>query len=160
MFLKNAPMTPDNVQLPPENPKSVLFQTIHSVKAMLNEARIALPTDFKLEFSHHYGIEQFREVGAVLIDCVNREYCKKLIVQLPGQRHPNHYHKKKEETFQVLSGILEAEVEGRRRTLYPGDTVVVPQGVWHSFRTDGGVIFEEISSTHYTRRLVLRGQAD
>lgn len=148
-LLKDAPLTADSVRLPAENPKAVLFQTIHAVKAMLNEARIALPTDFALEFSHHYGIDRFREVGAVLIDCVNRGYCKKLVVQLPGQRHPNHYHKRKEETFQVLSGILEAEVEGRRRTLYPGDTIVVPQGVWHSFWNDGGVIFEEISSTDY-----------
>ncbi len=146
---QDAPLSPDSVELPSASPKVVLFQTIHAVKAMLNEARIALPTDFKLEFSHHYGIERFREVGAVLIECVNRDYCKKLIVQLPGQKHPNHYHKKKEETFQVLSGILEAEIEGRKRRLYPGDTIVVPQGVWHSFWTDGGVIFEEISSTHF-----------
>ena len=147
---QDAAVTLTNVQVPPENPRNVLFQAIHAVKAMLNEARIALPTDFKLEFSHHYGIERFREVGAVLIDCVNREYCKKLVVQLPAQRHPNHYHKRKEETFQVLSGVLEAEVEGRLRRLYPGDTIVVPQGVWHSFWTDTGVIFEEISSTHYS----------
>lgn len=146
---QDEPLTRGNADLPPQNPKAVLFQAIHSVKAMLNEARVALPTDFRLEFSHHYGIERFKEVGAILIDCVNRDYCKKLIVQLAGQRHPNHYHKKKEETFQVLSGVLEAEIEGRRRTLYPGDTVVVPQGVWHSFWTSGGVIFEEISSTHF-----------
>jgi len=31
--------------------------------------------------------------------------------------------------------------------LYPGDLVVVPQGVWHEFRTNEGVIFEEISTT-------------
>ena len=70
-------------------------------------------------------------------------------MQLPGQHHPSHYHKRKEETFQVLSGTMEAEVEGRRRTLYPGDVLVVPQGVWHSFWTETGLIFEEISSTHY-----------
>ena len=31
--------------------------------------------------------------------------------------------------------------------LYPGDTLWVPRGVWHSFKTDTGVIFEEISTT-------------
>lgn len=146
---KDAPLSPENCAPPAPHPKAALFPVIHAVKAMLNEARIALPTDFRLEFSHHYGLDRFAEVGAVLIDCVNREYCKKLIVQLPGQRHPNHYHKRKEETFQVLSGTMQAEVEGRRRTLYPGDVVVVPQGVWHSFWTETGLIFEEISSTHY-----------
>ena len=146
---KDAALSAENCAPPAPHPKAALFPVIHAVKAMLNEARIALPTDFKLEFSHHYGLDRFVDVGAVLIDCVNREYCKKLIVQLPGQHHPNHYHKRKEETFQVLSGTMEAEVEGRRRTLYPGDVLVVPQGVWHSFWTDTGLIFEEISSTHY-----------
>jgi N-acetylneuraminate synthase len=146
---KDEALSPENARPPALHPKAALFPVIHTVKAMLNEARIALPTDFRLEFSHHYGLDRFVEVGAVLIDCVNREYCKKLIVQLPGQRHPSHYHKRKEETFQVLSGTMEAEVEGRRRTLYPGDVLVVPQGVWHSFWTDTGLIFEEISSTHY-----------
>ena len=147
---KDAPLSAGaNVSLPPENPNQVLLDAIHAIKAMLNEAKIALPTDFKLEFSHHYGIPRFREVGAVLIDCINRDYCKKLIVQLPGQRHPNHYHKRKEEAFQVLSGVMEAELEGRRRTLYPGDILVVPQGVWHSFWTETGLIFEEVSTTHH-----------
>ena len=68
---------------------------------------------------------------------------------LPGQKHPPHFHKKKEETFQVLYGTLEVEVDGRRRTLIPGDIQLVPQGIWHNFWSDTGAIFEEISSTHY-----------
>jgi N-acetylneuraminate synthase len=44
---------------------------------------------------------------------------------------------------------LEVEIDGRRRTLHPGDTLLVQQGVWHQFWTDTGVIFEEISTTHY-----------
>src|SRR5262249_7760300 len=115
-------------------------------KAMLNEARITVPPTFETEFSHHYGMDRFLEYGAVIITCVNRTYCKKLIIQLPGQKHPAHYHKSKEETFQVLSGILEMEIEGVRRTLYPGDQQLVQQGVWHEFWTDTGVIFEEIST--------------
>jgi N-acetylneuraminate synthase len=146
---KDSPLSLDVVEAPLPHPKAPLVRAIHTIKAMLNEARIALPTDFKLEFSHHYGIDHFDEVGAVLIDCINREYCKKIIIQMPGQRHPTHYHKRKEETFQVLSGIMEAEVEGRQRRLYPGDILVVPQGVWHSFWTETGLVFEEISSTHY-----------
>ena len=43
---------------------------------------------------------------------------------LPGQRHPNHYHKRKEETFQVLYGVLESEIDGHRRTLHPGETAL------------------------------------
>jgi len=134
---------------PAESPKQPLFTAIHSAKAMLNEARIFLASDFQTEFSHHYGIDKFNEVGIIMITCVNRTYCKKLVLQLPGQRHPLHYHKKKEETFQVLYGVLEVDVDGRRRSLLPGDTLLVQQGVWHSFWTDTGVIFEEISTTHH-----------
>jgi N-acetylneuraminate synthase len=49
----------------------------------------------------------------------------------------------------VLYGELEVVLEDRKRVLYPGDTVLVPRGVWHSFRTSTGVVFEELSTTHY-----------
>jgi sialic acid synthase SpsE/mannose-6-phosphate isomerase-like protein (cupin superfamily) len=136
----------NDVSIPVKADKQIIQTAIHTIKAMLNEARISLAPAFETEFSHHYGIPKFPEFGATLITCVNRSYCKKLIVQLPGQRHPSHYHKTKEETFVVLSGILEMIIEGRRRTLYPGDTMLVQQGVWHEFWSDGGVIFEEIST--------------
>jgi len=89
-------------------------------------------------------------VGAVIIECINREYCKKLVVQLPHQQHPSHYHARKEETFQVLYGVLFSKIDGHVREMHPGDTVLVQPGVWHSFWTeDTGVIFEEVSTTHY-----------
>ena len=128
--------------------KTIVYDAIREVKAMLNKAHIPLNTEFDLEFSHHYGLENFREVGAVIIDCINREYCKKLIIQLPGQRHPYHHHSQKEEAFQVLYGVMEAEFDGKRRTLHPGDIAVVQRGVKHMFWTDTGTIFEEISTTH------------
>lgn len=144
-----AVLTKENVELP-EQPKRLIIQhALHEIKAMLNEARIPLNFNFKVEYSHHYGIEKFHETGAVLIDLVNRSYCKKIIVQLPGQSHPSHFHKRKEETFYVLSGVLNLEVDGHKRTLYPGETILVQPGVWHSFSTETGVIFEELSTTHY-----------
>lgn len=143
---KDGPLMANAVQVPSRPDKQVLLTAIHTMKAMLNEARISLPPAFETEFSHHYGIPRFPEFGATLITCVNRSYCKKLILQLPGQRHPSHYHKTKEETFIVLSGVLEMVIEGRRRTLHPGDTMLVQQGVWHEFWSDTGVIFEEIST--------------
>jgi sialic acid synthase SpsE/uncharacterized cupin superfamily protein len=148
-FDRDEGLTIEGLSIPQDPDKQVIFDAIHGAKAMLNEARISLPSDFKVEFSHHFGLPNFNRTGAIFIECINRSYCKKLILQLAGQFHPNHYHKRKEETFQVLHGVLEMEVEGRRRTLYPGDTQVVQQGVWHKFWTDTGVIFEEISTTHF-----------
>lgn len=129
------------------NPHRVILQkAVHKVKALLSEANIVLNSTFKVEYSHHYGIENFEKVGAILIECVNRDYCKKIIVQLPGQGHPLHFHKLKDETFQVLYGVLQAEVEGQHFLLSPGGTVVVQPGVWHRFWTETGAVFEEISS--------------
>ncbi|MGE3809797.1 MAG: N-acetylneuraminate synthase family protein [Gemmataceae bacterium] len=144
---KDGPLLREQLKLPADLDKQVLYTAIHEMKSMLNEARVALPADFETEFSHHYGFAEFPKVGATMITVVNRIYCKKIIIQTPGQRHPCHYHKKKEETFYVLWGVLEMIIDGRRRTLYPGDTVLVQQGVWHEFWTDTGVIFDELSTT-------------
>jgi sialic acid synthase SpsE/mannose-6-phosphate isomerase-like protein (cupin superfamily) len=146
---KDAPLLLEAISVPPASPISVLKGAVHEVKALLNEAAVVLNSDFQIEFSHHYGIENFREVGALIINCINREYCKKIIVQLPGQSHPVHYHKRKEETFQILWGVLESEVDGHRRTLHPGETALIQPGVWHRFWSETGCVFEEVSTTHY-----------
>ncbi len=141
---------PLNASLRVDNPTKadIIYSTVHAIKGMLNNAHIPIGHDFSVELSHHYGLKRFHEVGCVIIEVINREYAKKLIIQLHGQYNPVHYHKKKDETFQVLDGSLEVEIEGRKKTLYPGDTLWVPRGVWHDFGTEEGVIFEEISSTH------------
>lgn len=131
------------------SPDELIYRIMLEVRAMLNQARIFISDESSIELSHHYGLERFREFGAVIINCINREYCKKLIIQLPRQKHPYHFHKKKEETFQLLYGDLEVEKEGRRMELNPGDTVLIESGEWHKFHTLHGAIFEEISTTHY-----------
>lgn len=146
---KEGPALRAKLKLPHDTDAQVLYTAIHSMKGLLNEAKIALNTDFKAEFSHHYGIAKFLEWGTTIIECFNRDYCKKILIMLPGQKHPSHFHKKKEETFQVLHGILHVEVDGRERTLYPGDIQLVAQGVWHRFWSDTGAVFDEISSTHF-----------
>jgi sialic acid synthase SpsE/mannose-6-phosphate isomerase-like protein (cupin superfamily) len=146
---KDAPLFPSEIGDIPTDDNKVLKDAIHEVKAMLNESYIVLDSKFNIEFSHHYGVKNFRETGALIIDCINREYCKKLIVVLPGQKHPSHYHKRKEESFQVLSGVFESEIDGHRRTLHPGEVALVQPGVWHKFWSKKGCIVEEISTTHY-----------
>ncbi len=129
--------------------KELIYSSIHQLRGMLNAARIPLGHDFSVELSHHYGLERFHEIGCTLIECINRDYAKKLVVQTPGQWNPVHYHKKKDETFQVLQGVLEVELEGRKKVLEPGDALWIPPGVWHGFGTKTGVIFEEISTRSY-----------
>jgi N-acetylneuraminate synthase len=132
---------------------------IHEVKALLAYARVPLSHEFTTEYSHHYGVANFRKVGAVLITVINRDYAKKVLVQLPGQMHPWHYHRLKEESFQVLWGTLTLELDDRRKVLQPGDVVTVLPGVWHRFWTDTGCVFEEISTTAHPNDSVYRDAA-
>ena len=133
-----------------EHPEhQMIEQFVHQVRGMLQDARIQLKQPICFELSHHYGIKRFREFGAVLINIINREYCKKLIIQLPRQKHPYHHHKRKEETFHVLYGSMEIEVEGHTYLLDEGDLFLVEKNKWHKFSSMHGVIFEEISTTHH-----------
>jgi N-acetylneuraminate synthase len=116
---------------------------------MLNEANVCISNDCSLELSHHYGLDRFEEIGATIINSINREYCKKFIIVFPGQRHPSHKHEKKEETFEMLWGDLEVQLDDEIMQLKPGDSVLVKRNTWHRFSTVGGAIFEEISTTHY-----------
>lgn len=133
----------------PQSKRRILFDSINTVIGMLNEAKVALGHNFSVELSHHFGIEKFHEAGCVIITCFNREYAKKIIVQLPGQWNPEHYHKKKEETFHVISGTLKIWIEGKEFVRNAGDTIDIPRGTGHEFGTETGVIFEEISTTDY-----------
>jgi sialic acid synthase SpsE/D-lyxose ketol-isomerase len=148
-FKINEPIFPNNITITQNVKNRVLKKSIHEFKAMLNKASIVLNSEFGVEFSHHYGAENFREVGALIIDCINREYCKKLILVLPGQKHPSHFHKRKEETFQVLTGVFESVIDGHHRVMNPGETALVQPGVWHEFWSKDGCIVEEVSTTHY-----------
>lgn len=119
---------------------------LHDAKGQLYEAGIALGDDISIEISHHYGIDRFRETGCVLINSINREYCNKFLIMLPGQKHPHHKHKAKEETFHVLWGDLEVDLEGDIIHLKPGDKLLVERDQLHAFRTGKGCIFAEIST--------------
>ncbi len=131
------------------NLREKVLKIIKELKEIILKSHIALPERIDLELSHHYGIDKFREWGAAILNCINREYCKKLIILLPGQRHPYHNHIKKEETFHVLYGSMEILIGKEHKTLKAGDMLTVERKTGHSFSSKDGVIFEEVSTTHY-----------
>lgn len=131
------------------DPIHFVRNAIHKAKGMLNEASVCIGNECSIELSHHYGLDRFEEVGATIINSINREYCKKFIVVFAGQTHPPHKHEKKEETFEVLWGDLEVHLDDEVLFLKPGDSVLVKRNTWHSFSSVNGAIFEEISTTHY-----------
>jgi N-acetylneuraminate synthase len=131
-----------------DSPQSEARNVIHDVKSMLYEAKIVVGNKFRLELSHQYGLMRLREFGAVIVNIINREYCKKIIVVLPGQQHPTHHHKLKEESFQVLAGVLQLTINGMKRNVLPGEIYTVNRNENHAFCSEQGCIFEEISTTH------------
>ena len=122
---------------------------IHNLRGLLNENKIYIGNDFNIELSHHYGIEDFDKFGCIIINLINREYCKKLIYISKNQEHPVHYHLKKEESFQILHGSLNLELDGNSYFLKEGQVQLIERKQLHSFSTKVGCVFEEISTTHY-----------
>jgi len=126
-----------------------VWDIVQDVKSFLNTTDVVYPGQAQLEISHHYGIDKFYETGITMITVVNREYCKKLIIVLPNQNHPEQYHHQKEETFVVLHGKVELTLDGVTKTLTKGDVVTIERETRHSFTTTTGCVIEEVSSTHY-----------
>lgn len=145
-FKKSEPIMAAEVQKTETREK--VYEAVEKINQLLKQTNIPLSGKWDFELSHHYGLERFYEVGAGIASCINREYCKKLIVVLPGQKHPAHYHKIKEETFSVLYGDIIFNLDGKPMVCKAGDTVVVERGVKHSFTSSGGCVFEEVSTTH------------
>ena len=116
---------------------------------LIKDSHVVIPIDSKCSLSHHYGLEKYENIGVAIIDCINREYCKKILVLLPGQNHPFHLHREKEETFSVLYGDITVNLDGKTIKLHAGEAQVVGRGVKHSFSTENGCVFEEVSTTHF-----------
>lgn len=131
------------------NTREKVWNIVQDVKQFLSNTDVVFPGQAELEISHHYGIDKFYQTGITMITVVNREYCKKLIIVLPGQTHPEQYHNQKEETFVVLHGEVELTLNGNTKTLKKGDVVTIEREVRHIFTTSTGCVIEEVSSTHY-----------
>ena len=144
---KNSPVLVSNTRA--EDVREKVWSIVQEVKSLLGRANVVIPGEAELEISHHYGIDKFHDFGITMITVVNREYCKKLIVVLPGQKHPEQYHHVKEETFHVLYGDMDLALDGQTQECGPGDVITVEREVRHAFSSKNGTILEEISSTHF-----------
>jgi sialic acid synthase SpsE/mannose-6-phosphate isomerase-like protein (cupin superfamily) len=122
---------------------------IQNVSKIISDSHVPFPNKLDFEVSHHYGIDKFYDIGCTLITFINREYCKKIIILLPGQTHPEQFHKQKEESFHILYGKIELTLDDVTKEYNQGEIVTVERGVRHKMYSKTGVIFEEISSTHF-----------
>ena len=55
----------------------------------------------------------------------------------PGQKTERHYHAESEEIYYLVQGSGDMEVDGERRTVSPGDAILIPPGAWHRIRAGG-----------------------
>lgn len=143
----NEPVMYDDVNI--KNSRVKVLSIIKQLKDVIVKSNIVLPNRIELELSHHYGIKKYKECGAAILNCINREYCKKLIILLPKQKHPVHHHVKKEETFHVLYGNMKVNINGEEKLLKAGEMLTIERRVKHSFSSETGCVFEEVSTTHY-----------
>lgn len=51
-----------------------------------------------------------------------------------GRATQRHHHKLTEEIYFILEGEAEMEVDGERRSVGPGDAILLPPGAWHVIR--------------------------
>lgn len=115
---------------------------------ILSEAGVTVTEKDDVEISCHYGLDNFYKVGALIVSKINRTYCKKIIAMIPNQSHPTHRHLQKEECFELLTGDCILTLNGRDIQLEKGKPVLINRKVNHSFKTSGGCVIEEVSTTH------------
>lgn len=130
-----------------------ILKIVNDIKQMILKSGLAIPEQVEMEISHQYGLDKFYECGCVLFNIINRDYGKKILIVLPNQKHPCHFHVKKEECFSVLHGTLELSLIDKKKKDYiitAGNDVVVEREVPHFFTSKDGCIFEEISTKYYT----------
>jgi quercetin dioxygenase-like cupin family protein len=61
-----------------------------------------------------------------------------------GHENPRHRHPNCDEILHVISGRLEHTLGEGWVTMEPGDTISIPQGVWHQARALGGADVEAV----------------
>ena len=118
------------------------------VKTLLDMTNVILPRNVRLEVSHHYGIEKFYKYGITMINIINHSYCKKIIIVLPGQKHPAQFHKVKEESFFILYGKINLTLDKKKFILKSGDLKTIKKKEVHEFSSKYGAVIEELSTEH------------
>ena len=143
----DAAINIDNVSQ--NDQRKSIWDIAQRVKALLQDSGVVVHGRTQLEISHHYGLENFNSTGITMLTLINRDYCKKLIVVLPGQEHPEQYHLQKDETFHVLYGEIDLKLNGVNSKLLRGDVAIIEPEVRHAFTSVTGAVIEELSSTHF-----------
>jgi mannose-6-phosphate isomerase-like protein (cupin superfamily) len=109
-------------------------EALHACKEVLNSWNLTLPD---VEPSPlHFGLNEFYNFGHIefiIVNNMEEGYCGKFIFMFRGQTCPCHHHIKKHETFFIVKGKIEMEIENKKIIMNQGDCLSVPQNVKHKF---------------------------
>lgn len=84
----------------------------------------------------HFGLNDFARLGETEFNInnnVEQGYCGKLMFLFRSQTCPMHHHRKKHETFYIVKGRVEMELDGKTFVMEQGDTCIVDQRMKHRF---------------------------
>lgn len=116
------------------------------VRRRLEASDLVLDPTTPIEIAD-FGLGRWEQVGLGIVIRVNEpEYCSKYLTLEASQECPRHYHKIKKETFFVLTGTVDLELDGVPMTLAPGQSCTLKPGVSHRFWSVAGAIIEEVST--------------
>ncbi len=97
----------------------------------------------------HFGLGDFARIGEIeywIVNDTENAYCGKFLFLFDGQRCPLHHHLRKDETFYIVRGSVEMDVNGEERRMAAGDVLKVAPGSPHTFAAvDGPALVLEVS---------------
>jgi len=84
----------------------------------------------------HFGLRDFDKMGLTVFavnNNVEEGYCGLFMFLFAGQNCPMHHHRVKHETFFIVKGRVEMELDGKTFLMKRGDTLVVNRNAKHQF---------------------------
>ena len=79
-----------------------------------------------------------------ILDCANAPVRNQSLAEasIPaGRSTDRHYHKKSEEFYFLLEGNGTMEIDGEKRSVAPGDAILIPAGAWHQITASTALRF-------------------
>ena len=79
-----------------------------------------------------------------ILDCANAPVRNQSLAEasIPaGRSTDRHYHKKSEEFYFLLEGEGTMEIDGEKRSVAPGDAILIPPGAWHQITASTALRF-------------------
>ena len=114
--------------------------------AILKDWKIKMPKVKPLVLD--FGLGDFYKNGLIEFWIANEKkesYCGKFLFVFNHQTCPFHHHNFKHETFFVLKGKVEMNIDGKKLLMNAGEIKVMSQKTKHSFTGKGSALLLEVS---------------